>query len=162
MIRALLLAPLFGVLFLAQAFAFSADEQLDDPALEERAKNLHDGLRCMVCKGQAISDSNAELARDMRVIVREKIAAGETDEQILKFLTDRYGDYVLLSPPVKPGNYILWFGPVAVLVIGGISIFFLFRRRRARSVLEAGPLEGTAALSDEERRTLDRLLDDER
>jgi cytochrome c-type biogenesis protein CcmH len=153
---------LFGVLLIAQAFAFSADDALEDPALEERAKDLHDGLRCMVCNGQAISDSNAELARDMRLIVREKIAAGQSDEQIVKFLTDRYGDYVLLSPPVKPANYVLWFGPVAVLLIGGASIYFLFRRRRAHGALEAGPVENTKALSPEERRTLDRLLDDDR
>jgi len=160
MIKALFLVPLFSVLVLAQAFAFTADDPLDDPVLEARAKDLHDALRCMVCKGQAISDSNAELARDMRVIVREKIAAGETDDQILTFLSDRYGDFVLLNPPIKPGTYILWFGPVAVLLIGGISVFFMFRRRRTRGALGSASVETTTALSDEERRTLDQLLDD--
>ncbi len=139
------------------AWAFSADEPIDDPALEERAKALHEALRCMVCQGQSIADSNAELARDMRVIVRERVAAGESDDQVVTFLTDRYGDFVLLSPPVKPLTYVLWFGPALVLVAGVVSVIFLLRRRRA--AMDTGV--GAAPLTEEERRRLDALLDDE-
>ena len=136
--------------------AFTPDEPLADPALEARAQALHDELRCMVCQGQSIGDSDAALARDMRAIVRERIAAGESDADVRGFLTDRYGDYVLLDPPVKPETYVLWFGPAAVFVVGAAIAFTLLRRARA-SARDAG----AAPLSGEERRRLDALLDDD-
>ena len=136
--------------------AFTPDEPLGDPALEARARALHAELRCMVCQGQSIADSNAPLAQDMRAIVRERIAAGEGDDAVRGFLTDRYGDYVLLDPPVKPETYALWFGPAAVFVLGAGIAFVLLRRARA-GAREAG----AAPLSAEERRRLDALLDDD-
>ena len=136
--------------------AFTPDEPLADAALEARARALHAELRCMVCQGQSIADSNAPLAQDMRAIVRERIAAGASDDDVRGFLTDRYGDYVLLDPPVKPETYALWFGPAAVFVAGAAIAFALVRRARA-GAREAGAVP----LSAEERRRLDALLDDD-
>ena len=137
--------------------AFTPDEPLADAALEDRARALHEELRCLVCQGQSIADSNAGLAQDMRTIVRERIAAGESDEQVRGFLVARYGDYVLLDPPLKPETYALWFGPAAVLVAGAGLVYALMRRARAG----AGGAGGAAPLSAEERRRLDSLLDDD-
>ena len=134
--------------------AFSPDEPLVDSALEGRARALHAELRCLVCQGQSIADSNAGLAQDMRAIVRERIAAGESDAEVRDFLSERYGDYVLLEPPVKPETYALWFGPAAVFLAGAGLVYTLLRRARAGS---APP----APLSAEERRRLDALLDDD-
>ena len=136
--------------------SFTPDEPLADTTLEARARALHAELRCMVCQGQSIADSNAPLAQDMRAIVRERIAGGASDDDVRGFLTDRYGDYVLLDPPVKPETYALWFGPAAVFVAGAAIAFALVRRARA-GAREAG----TAPLSAEERRRLDALLDDD-
>jgi len=136
--------------------AFTPDEPLTDPTLEARARALHAELRCLVCQGQSIADSNAALAQDMRAIVRERIVAGESDDAVRGFLTDRYGDYVLLDPPVKPETYALWFGPAAVFVAGAGIVYALLRRARARA------REAVATpLSAEERRRLDALLDDD-
>lgn len=145
------------VLSASAAWSFSADEPLDDPALEARSVKLHHELRCLVCQGQSIADSNAGLARDLRILVRERIAAGESDEAIVAFLTERYGDFVMLRPPVKSTTYALWFGPPAVLVLGGLSVFFFFRRRRARAAATEG---APSPLSDSEQHRLDELLDD--
>jgi cytochrome c-type biogenesis protein CcmH len=147
-------------LAITTAVAFSPDEPLPDQAQEARAQALHEELRCMVCQGQSIADSNAELARDMRVIVREHIAAGETDEQVVGFLTDRYGDYVLLNPPVKPSTYALWFGPVAVFVVG-VAVLYAMFRRRASSRAARETAAAAAPLSADERRRLDALLDED-
>ena len=136
--------------------AFTPDEQLADAALEARARALHAELRCLVCQGQSIADSNAPLAQDMRTIVRERLDAGESDDAVRGFLTDRYGDYVLLDPPVKPETYALWFGPAAVFVAGTAIAFALLRRARA-----GARGAGAAPLSAEERRRLDALLDDD-
>ena len=138
------------------AFAFSADEALEDPAAEARALRLNDELRCPVCQGQAISDSNAELARDLRRIVRERIAAGDTDELVFDYLTDRYGDFILLRPRVKPTNYVLWFGPAIVLIGGSVGLwYFLIRRRHRGSESEPPPL------NEAERKELKRLYRDD-
>ena len=141
------------------ALAFSPDEPLADPALEARARALHAELRCMVCQGQSIAASDAGLAQDMRAIVRERIAAGASDDEVTGFLVERYGDYVLLDPPVKPATYALWFGPAAVFVAGAGLVYALMRRARAG----AGGAGGAqpAPLSAEERRRLDALLDDD-
>ena len=143
----------------AGAAAFTPDQPLADAALETRAKALHAELRCLVCQGQSVADSNAGLAQDMRAIVRERIAAGASDEEVTGFLVERYGDYVLLDPPVKPETYALWFGPAAVFVAGAGLVFALLRRARS-----GGSAAGEARpepLSAEERRRLDALLDDD-
>ena len=142
--------------------AFTPDEPLADAALEDRARALHEELRCLVCQGQSIAASNAALAQDMRAVVRERIAAGESDTQVRGFLVARYGDYVLLDPPVKPETYALWFGPAAVFVAGAGLVYALMRRARAGAG-GAGGAGGAAPapLSAEERRRLDALLDDD-
>jgi cytochrome c-type biogenesis protein CcmH len=132
--------------------ATNPDEILQDPALEQRARDLSKQLRCLVCQNQSIDDSDAALARDLRRIVREQLIAGRSDEQIIDYLTARYGDFVLLKPPVKPATWGLWFGPALVLVIAGAGVV-LYVRRRSRPADER-----TADLDPEERRRLDALL----
>ncbi len=145
----LALAPLAG------SRAVEPSEILDDPALESRARDISKGLRCLVCQNQSIDDSNADLARDLRVLVRERLTAGETNQQVIAFVTARYGDYVLLKPPLKPVTYLLWFGPAVILLAGG-AVVIVFLRRRTRLAAS-----GAAPLSDDERRRIERLLDDD-
>ena len=135
------------------ASAVEPDEILKDPALEARARALSKELRCLVCQNQSIDDSDADLARDLRVVVRERLVAGDSDDQVMAYVTARYGDFVLLRPPIKPITYALWFGPAVVFVLGiaGVVVFY---RRRARASVAAAPL------SEEERRRLERLLEE--
>jgi cytochrome c-type biogenesis protein CcmH len=144
----LLLACLSGGAALA---ATNPDEMLKDPVLEARARALSKQLRCLVCQNQSIDDSDADLARDLRRIVRERLVAGDSDQQIIGFLTARYGDFVLLRPPLEPATWGLWFGPGLLLVIaaGGIGVYLIRRRRN-----QGAP----APLSAEERAQLDELL----
>jgi cytochrome c-type biogenesis protein CcmH len=108
---------------------------LQDPALEARAREIGKELRCLVCQNQSIDDSDADLAHDLRRLVRDRLVAGDSNEQVLSYVTDRYGDFVLLKPPVKPATWLLWFGPLVVLVAGGILLVGYFRGRG----LAAGP-----------------------
>jgi cytochrome c-type biogenesis protein CcmH len=112
-----------------QAFAVQPDEILKDPALEARARALSQHLRCMVCQNQSIDDSDAPLARDLRILVRERLSAGDSDRQVLDFLVARYGDFVLLKPPFNWHTALLWIAPFAVLVIGAIGFLAAGRRR---------------------------------
>ena len=149
---------LWLLLCLCTAPAFAAtgpDELLADPAQEERARDLGKRLRCLVCQNQSIDDSDADLARDLRTLVRERIRAGDSDEEIIAFLTERYGDFILLRPPVTPATFGLWFGPAAVLVLAGAAGVLLYFRRRATPATPA-------PLSDTERRRLEALLDERR
>ncbi|EKE43684.1 cytochrome C biogenesis protein [Oceaniovalibus guishaninsula JLT2003] len=136
MIRALLL-----ILVLATpAFAVQPDEVLDDPALETRARELSKGLRCLVCRNESIDESNADLARDLRLLVRERLVAGDTDAEALAFITDRYGEYVLLSPPATGSTLILWLaGPAMLVAAGGLAAVYL--RRRGRTADRDDPLD---------------------
>jgi cytochrome c-type biogenesis protein CcmH len=153
MIRALLIALVLAMFVPAPADAvLRPDELLEDPELEARARAIGRELRCVVCQNQSIDDSNAELAQDFRRIVRERVQAGESDEEVLQFMVDRYGAFVLLRPPFTVGTVLLWGGPFAVLLIGGGIVAWTMRRRR-----EAGPVE----LSPEERRRLAELLETE-
>ena len=149
------LIALLIVLWSVPALALIAGEELDDPALEARARAISKELRCLVCQNQSIDDSNADLARDLRVLVRERLTAGESNRQVIAFVTVRYGDYVLLEPPLKPTTYLLWFGPAAILLAGGAAVI-MFLRRRTRLAMS-----GSAPLSDDERRRIERLLDDD-
>ena len=97
------------------AHAIQPDEVLADPALEARAREIGRELRCLVCQNQSIDDSDADLARDLRVLVRERLQAGDSDRQVVDYVVSRYGDFVLLRPPVKPATYALWFGPLLIL-----------------------------------------------
>ena len=108
-----LLLPLF--LWAAAAQAVQPDEVLDDPVLEERARALSAEIRCVVCQNESIDTSNAPLARDLRLLVRARLEAGDSDQEVLDYLVARYGDFVLLRPPVRPSTYLLWFGPALLL-----------------------------------------------
>jgi cytochrome c-type biogenesis protein CcmH len=121
------------------AAAVEPDEVLADPALEARARDLSAELRCMVCQNQSIDDSNAPLARDLRILLRERIAAGDSDEKVTDFLVVRYGEFILLKPRFHPNTLLLWLAPPAVLLVGGVVAFSLFRRRRPGT--EAKPLD---------------------
>ena len=112
------------------ALAVQPDEILKNPALEARARALSQELRCMVCQNQSIDDSDAPLAKDLRVLVRERLTAGDSDRQVIDFMVARYGEFVLLKPRVSAHTLILWLAPFAALVIGGLG-FFVFLRRRA-------------------------------
>jgi cytochrome c-type biogenesis protein CcmH len=136
------------------ALAVLPDERLADPALEARARTLGQELRCLVCQNQSIDDSNADLAHDLRVLVRERLVAGDSDAQVLAYLTSRYGDYVLLRPPVKPTTWLLWFGPPLLLIVGGLVILMNWRRRRTEALAQPAPLD-----ADEQAR-LARLLEE--
>nr|WP_232818493.1 cytochrome c-type biogenesis protein [Elioraea thermophila] len=126
-------------------------EMLPDPAQEARAREIGRGLRCLVCQNQSIDDSNAELARDLRRIVRERVAAGDTDEEVVRFVVDRYGEFVLLKPPVNAMTIALWASPAVLFGLGALSAWLYLRRRR--------PAPGAPAeLSAEERARLKGLL----
>lgn len=135
-----------------QAWAVNPDEVLSDPALEKRARDLSAGLRCMVCQNQSIDDSDADLARDLRILVRERLVQGDTDDQVLDFLVSRYGEFVLLKPRFEKRTIILWSFPVLILV-AGIGLIWISRRKGGASQSPVVPL------SDEEKKRLERLLD---
>ncbi len=148
-----LLAALLLVLAVPAA-AVLPSEQLKDPALEGRARTVSAQLRCVVCQNQSIDDSDAPLAHDLRVIVRERITAGDSDAQAIQYLVDRYGHYVLLKPPFERATWLLWLGPALVLVAGGAAIA-LFLRRRAGATdaeLDAAEQAEVARLLGETRR----------
>ena len=133
------------------AFAVEPSERLADPVLEARARALSGELRCLVCQNESIDESAAPLAHDLRVLLRERIAAGDSDAQVVKFLTDRYGDFVLLKPPVEPATYVLWFGPIAVLVLAAAGGLVYLRRRKA-------VVEAPAPLTAAEKKRLEGLM----
>jgi cytochrome c-type biogenesis protein CcmH len=126
-----LLAALMLLLALASpaAMAVQPDEILSDSALEARARTLSKELRCMVCQNQSIDDSDAPLARDLRILVRERLQAGDSDRQVIDFLVARYGEFVLLKPRFSLHTAVLWLAPLAVLVIGAFGLLLLARRR---------------------------------
>lgn len=132
------------------SLAVNPDEMLADPALEARAREISQGLRCVVCQNESIDESNADLAGDLRRLVRERLMAGDSDQQVVQFIVDRYGDFVLLRPPVKPATYPLWAAPVVILAIA-TTIIILYLRRRRRG---APPPPLTAA----EQSRLDELM----
>ncbi|PRH88087.1 cytochrome C biogenesis protein CcmH [Labrys okinawensis] len=148
MVKRFLLACLFGLMVLP-ALAVQPDEVLPDPALEARARALSAQLRCMVCQNESIDDSNASLAKDLRILVRERLKAGDSDAEVKDFLVARYGDFILLKPPLEWRTLALWSGPPALLLLGGIAIFLSTRRRQA-----AAP----APLSSDEQARIDDIL----
>ncbi len=160
--RALLAAPLWAALLwaavlwllaLGPALAVRPDEMLADPKLEARARAISEELRCLVCQNQSIDDSNADLAHDLRVLVRVRVKAGDTNKQAIQYIVDRYGQFVLLRPRVEPATYLLWFGPALILVLGAAGIALHLRRRAA--------LSEPAPLSAEEKQRLEQLVEDE-
>jgi cytochrome c-type biogenesis protein CcmH len=154
-IRSAALALILVSAMTASAWAVQPSEMLSDPQLEGRARALSAELRCMVCQNQSIDDSDAPLAHDIRVLIRERIAAGQSDEAVKAFLVSRYGDFILLRPPLKMTTWLLWAGPPLILLFGAAFVFTSLRRRQGQA-LSPPPLD-----SAEERR-LSALLKDER
>ena len=149
----LVILLLLGVIATPPAWAVQPDEVLEDPLLEARARELSKGLRCLVCRNESIDESNAGLARDLRLLVRERLVAGDSDDAAMAFIVDRYGEYVLLRPTTSGSNWLLWAaGPLMLLMAGGMGVFYL--RGRARP----GRQEG--ALSGEEQARLREILKD--
>ncbi|MGA0347414.1 MAG: cytochrome c-type biogenesis protein [Alphaproteobacteria bacterium] len=127
-----LLRFLLTVFFLTtEVLALEPGEILKDPALEARARSISKNLRCLVCQNQSIDDSDAALAKDLRIMVRNQILSGKSNEQIISDIVARYGDFVLLKPPINQKTLILWFSPVLILLAGGMSIYIYFRKRKS-------------------------------
>ena len=150
--RVALIGLLLSLATPGAAPAVQPDEMLKDSALESRARDLSRELRCMVCQNQSIDDSEAPLARDLRLLVRERLTKGDSDQQVLSFLVSRYGEFVLLRPPLEWHTLLLWGLPPAALAAGTIGLFVMWRRRRSMAA-EADPLS-----RDEEQR-LSTLVD---
>ncbi len=148
MIRIILICLLIAV----PAWGVEPGEVLDDPVLEERARNLSQGLRCLVCRNESIDESNAGLARDLRLLVRERLVAGDTDEEVIDFVVARYGEYVLLTPTRDGVNLILWGAGPAGLILALILAFSYLRNRK--------PARTEEMLSDDEEARLNKILDE--
>jgi cytochrome c-type biogenesis protein CcmH len=150
MIRALIVVV--ALTFVAPAWAVNPNEVLDDPALEERARDLSAELRCLVCQNQSIDDSNADMARDLRLLVRERLVAGDTNEEVLAYVTDRYGAFVRLKPPVTASTVMLWVLPFVVALIA-VAASAVYLRGRRTVATDTG-------LSTEEEEELKRIMAD--
>jgi cytochrome c-type biogenesis protein CcmH len=144
-----LLLSLFGI----PALAVQPDEILKDSALEGRARALSQGLRCMVCQNQSIDDSDAPLAKDLRILVRERLTAGDSDNQVIDFLVARYGEFVLLKPRVSWHTALLWLAPLAIVLAGAFGLLAFLRRRR-----EEGGAAAQSSLTPDEQRRIEKLL----
>jgi cytochrome c-type biogenesis protein CcmH len=149
-LRIFLQAAVFIFISLSSALAVNPDEVLKDPALETRARQISAGLRCLVCQNQSIDISDADLAKDLRVIVRERLTAGDSDVQVFDYIVARYGEFVLLKPSFSARNLILWSAPFALVLIGAIVTFAAGRRRAATA--------SAPALSLEEQRQLHEIM----
>ena len=149
--RLALVVLLFTLASTGAALAVQPDEMLKDPALEARARSLSSELRCLVCQNQSIDDSEAPLARDLRLLVRERLTQGDSDKQVLDFLVSRYGQFVLLRPRLEMETVLLWGLPPAALIAGAIGLFATLRRRN-KAIVEATPL------NDDEQRRLSALV----
>jgi cytochrome c-type biogenesis protein CcmH len=144
---------ILSLMLATPVFAVQPDEILADPAMEERARDISAGLRCLVCRNESIDESNAELARDLRLLVRERLVAGDTNEQVVDFVVARYGEYVLLRPTLTGANLVLWIaGPVMLLISLGVGGAYIARRRKE------GPEGAKPVLSDAEQARLDEIL----
>lgn len=142
------------MLVAAPVLAVQPDEVLEDPALEERARELSKDLRCLVCRNESIDESNAELARELRILVRERLVAGDSNDEAMSYIVDRYGEYVLLRPQTSGSNLLLWLaGPVMLLLALLASLFYLRGRAKA-------PVAVEQKLSAEEEARLKDILDD--
>ena len=154
--RMILTVVLLAVLPFA-ALAVEPGEMLGDPALEARAREVSKELRCVVCQNQDIDSSNAGVARDLRILVRERLIAGDTNEAVLTYIRARYGDYVLMKPPFKPETYVLWLAPIALILIGAGVVFVVLsngNRRRIAAPLSAKEEQEVTDLLAQNDRTL--------
>ena len=162
MMRTLLAAFILSFSLLVSAQAVEPDEVMADPILEARARALSTELRCLVCQNQSIDGSSAPLARDLRILVRERLAAGDSDDQVVTFIVDRYGEFVLLTPRLSGHTLLLWGAPLFILLVGGGFVTrLLLRRNGSEDDQVAGahePLEDGHPLDEEEAAALDALL----
>jgi cytochrome c-type biogenesis protein CcmH len=150
-LRRLILVLALLITSLPVAYAVQPDEVLSDPALEARARELSAQMRCLVCQNQSIDDSDAPLAKDLRVLIRDRLVKGETNEQVVDYLVSRYGEFVLLKPRLNAQTVLLWAGPFAILLLGATVLFI----RRRKGALVAVPEQ---ALSDDEKTRLKDIL----
>lgn len=150
-LKILALSLAIGFAAVGPGQAVQPDEVLQDPVLEARARALSEGLRCLVCQNQSIDDSDAPLAKDLRVLVRERLKAGDSDEAILDFVVARYGEFVLLKPRFSPHTWLLWLATPFVLLVALAAIIFAHRRRKSAA-------EGPKPLTASEKRRLKRLI----
>ena len=134
------------------AGAVEPSEVLSDPALEARARKISQGLRCLVCQNQTIDDSDAGLAKDLRILVRERLLAGDGDEEVMAFVTDRYGDFVLLKPPMKTGTVLLWFGPLLIFLLGAAGLVRFYANHHREDDTESNGGEEKPLTGDEKNR----------
>jgi cytochrome c-type biogenesis protein CcmH len=155
MMRSIFSIVLVFCLLPSSVWAVLPDEILEDSVLEERARTISRDIRCLVCQNQSIDDSDADLARDLRILVRERLMAGDSDSEVKSFLVSRYGDYVLLTPPMTISTILLWMGPFAMMFLGGAGIFVWYRKR------QLDPVRGLQALSDAEQARVAVLLSQE-
>ncbi|SLN48007.1 Cytochrome c-type biogenesis protein CcmH precursor [Roseovarius albus] len=150
--KLLVVASVVTVMQFSPAAAVEPDEVLSDPVLEKRARSISEGLRCLVCRNESIDESNAPLARDLRILVRERLVEGDADDEVIEFVVARYGEYVLLKPNSGGSNLVLWLsGPAMLLIAGGVGLAFL--RRRSRSVDAS-----SQGLSADEQARLEEIL----
>jgi cytochrome c-type biogenesis protein CcmH len=145
-------AILFSFISLSAALAVNPDEVLKDPALETRARQISSELRCLVCQNQSIDISDADLARDLRIVVRERLTAGDTDAQVIDYVVKRYGEFALLKPRFSAANAVLWGAPLLVVLIGALVLF-----RQSKTPAQAA---ATSSLSPEEERRLGEIMKD--
>lgn len=153
----LLLSLLLFFCMSSVALAVTPEERLANPELEARARLLSRDLRCPVCQNQSIDDSNADLSRDLRRLVRERLLAGDSNDQVKSYLQQRYGDYILLTPPVKKSTYILWFAPFLFVMAGGLGYYVFLRRRAGEHTQDMAEAAGDL-LSDAEQKALQDFL----
>lgn len=147
--RRLLSAFALLLCLVTPVLSVSPDEMLSDPVLEQRARDISAGLRCLVCQNQSIDDSDADLARDLRVLVRERLVAGDSNAQVEQYLVDRYGEYVLLNPRLNNHTVILWIAAPVLLILGLVGLFWAIRRAPTKA--------SQGGLSDDEKRVLAEL-----
>ena len=144
-----------GLLILVSpALAVNPKEMLNDPLLEARAREISKGLRCVVCQNQSIDDSDASLARDLRIVVRDRLLAGDSDKEVTNYVVSRYGDFVLLRPPFKAATLVLWLGPLIFCLLALLAFYTFFRRQNQT----ARKTKFNNLLSDDERNVLDNFL----
>ncbi len=134
------------VIIATPLWAVEPDEVLDDPVLEQRARDISANVRCVVCQNEPIDSSNAGVARDLRILIRERLVAGDSDQEIYDFLVARYGDFVLFRPPLKPSTYLLWGAPMLILLLGGLAVVLTLTRKRTGPKVEALSAEEEARI----------------
>jgi len=159
LLRSCFVATLAALVLLAAntAYAVQPDEILKDPKLEARAREISTGLRCMVCQNQSIDDSNAPLARDLRLLVRERLTKGDSDTQVVDYLVKRYGEFVLLKPRISWHTALLWATPLLILLVGIIWLLVMARRRPGGNVALVSPETAPPLNEDEKKRVAEML-----